>query len=230
MRGASSVGTAALLVVVTLAGRLVVPTSVPSAAGPPGGPETRASPAGPLRAESAVLPPTVGGISTLATESTATGQVVTGNEGNLTVNATNSVVYDPTDQLLFVAGGDPFVAALNSRSYEPIQEFPSGASTPVGGLLYSPATQDIYAADSGTSSVTVISSAGSVIANVSVGADPVALAYSVTSHDVYVADGYGANISIVGSANTVIGNLSTGSGEPVQIAYDPANEDVYCAT
>ncbi|MGA8665196.1 MAG: hypothetical protein WB809_09100, partial [Thermoplasmata archaeon] len=175
-----------------------------------------------------VAPPGVAGLSVLSTVGISLNETVSGNVSYLTVNDPNSVLFDPDNGFLYASGDTPFVGVLSASTYAVVQVLPSGAGTPVGGLVYSAASNDVYAANPGTSTVTVVGNSNAVVANVTVGADPVALVYSPSSNDVYVADAGANEVSVLDSSNSVVATISVGT-DPVALGYDPADGDVYVA-
>ncbi|EQD45270.1 YVTN beta-propeller repeat-containing protein, partial [mine drainage metagenome] len=64
-----------------------------------------------------------------------------------------------------------------------------------------------------------------VVANVPVGAGPVALAYDSENGDLYVVNEVSDNVSVI-SGTTVVANVPVGAG-PVALAYDSENGDLY---
>src|SRR5580658_2392256 len=110
--------------------------------GPQGGVGESASSVAPAYS---VSPPGAGGVSVLDTVGFAFNETVLGNVSYLTVNEPNAVVFDPENNMLYVSGDTPFIAALSASSYQAVKILPSGSGTPPGGLVYSPATHDVYA-------------------------------------------------------------------------------------
>jgi len=73
------------------------------------------------------------------------------------------------------------------------------------------------------------SSTNTVIANIAVGIEPLAVAYDLSNGYVYVANFYSNNVSVInGSTNTVIASIAVGAS-PNGAAYDSSNGYVYVA-
>ena len=107
--------------------------------------------------------------------------------------------------------------------------FPS--STSLSQDAYDSANGDIYVANSGSNSVSVISSSSnSVIATVTyrIGSGPISILYDSANGDIYVVS-YGSGVvGIINQDNNVIGNITVGS-YPDGIAYDSENGNIYVA-
>jgi YVTN family beta-propeller protein len=88
----------------------------------------------------------------------------------------------------------------------------------------------VYAADSTSANVTVISATtNTVVATIPVGLGPVGVAYDDGNNEVYVADSASSNVSVIsGTTNTVVATIPVGVG-PFGVAYDSANGEVYVA-
>ncbi|MCI4322748.1 MAG: hypothetical protein L3K03_01780, partial [Thermoplasmata archaeon] len=175
-----------------------------------------------------IAPPGAGGLSVLSTVGIAFNHTVLGNVSYLTVNKPNAVVFDPANGLLYASGATPFIAALSGTDYHVEQVLPSGSGTPPGGLVFSPTSQDVYAANPGSASVTVVDTSNAVVANLTVGSDPVALAYSPSSKEMYVANSGSNSITVIGPTNAVVTTVEVGSN-PAALQYDPADSDIYVA-
>ena len=108
------------------------------------------------------------------------------------------------------------------------------ATVPVGsgpyGVGYDGGNGDVYVANSGSSTVSVISgTSNAVVATVGVGAFPFGVAYDGGNGDVYVANYFSNTASVIsGTSNKVVATVPVGS-EPVGVGYDGGNGDVYVA-
>ncbi len=143
--------------------------------------------------------------------------------------------------------GAPPTAAGGSRLSSPVD--PLGISGgPVGepgsvvatltvgtapfGAAYDSATGDIYVANFGANTVSVISGATSAVIGsaVPVGDDPIGVAYDSENGDLYVTNFDSDTVSVIsGATNTVIGSPISVDSYPNGIAFDPANGDLYVA-
>jgi len=97
-------------------------------------------------------------------------------------------------------------------------------------MEFDTANGNVYVANWDSSNVTVIDGAtGSIVANVTVGSNPDALAIDGTAGEVYVANSGSSNVSVIsGSSNTVVATIGVGRA-PVALSWDGANGDVYVA-
>lgn len=111
---------------------------------------------------------------------------------------------------------------------------PSTTSITVGsspnGISFAPVNNDVYVANSGSNTVSVISSTtNNVISTINVGTNPGAVAYDPANQDVYVTNGGSNNVSVISTSdNTIIATIPVGTG-PNNLAYDSANQEMYIA-
>ena len=91
---------------------------------------------------------------------------------------------------------------------------------------------DVYVADSGSASVTVIDAAtDAVVATVAVGSDPTGVAVDPVTRDVYVADTDSDSVSVISaSTDTVSATIELPAGSaPTGLASTPNGSTVYVA-
>jgi YVTN family beta-propeller protein len=98
------------------------------------------------------------------------------------------------------------------------------------GIAYNSASNNMYVANLGSSTVSVISgSTDSVIATILVGRLPIWIAYAPPNNKLYVTDIGSNDVYVInGATNKVIKNIPVGNG-PFGIAYNPSNNNVYVA-
>jgi YVTN family beta-propeller protein len=101
--------------------------------------------------------------------------------------------------------------------------------TPVAVAL-NPITGQIYVANNGSATVTVISGATeSVVATIPVGTTPSAIAVDALTNTIYVANSGSGNVSVIsGATNAVIATVAVGT-TPSALAVDPLASIVYVA-
>jgi len=147
-----------------------------------------------------------------------------------------AVVYDPTDDAIFVDfehyfGGASGVARVDASTFA-VTVLPSREFADPAGMAYDPVSDTVYVADFYSGNVTVLSGAtGALVTNVTVGPNPVGLAYDSTNDSILVAVSENNSVAeISASTNTVIHSLTMGTlNEPFGVAYDPSNDDAYVA-
>ena len=108
----------------------------------------------------------------------------------------------------------------------------AGATSPItvgtspSGVTYDPAQGEIYVANSGYNTVSVISdSSNSVIKTVIVGTSPTGIVYDAGMHEIYVTNYISNTVSVISdSSYSVVKTITVGTS-PSNIAYDSgANE------
>ena len=122
---------------------------------------------------------------------------------------------------------------LASASHAP---FSPGASPAIVGtppnpsaLLYSPGDHDLYVANEGNDTVTVMDGrTNAVLATIPVGTGPDGLAYDPATNTVLVSNGGSDNLTVIDSRWSVTGTIPVGN-TPRGIVYDPANSKFYVA-
>lgn len=181
--------------------------------------------------------------------------------GNLSVTFGGSscvplsgIVYDALDNELFFVGNaaHPYVETLSASSRAVVGRLldvgPGVACATVSAPVcadetaYDPINDNVYVIDQKAGEVTVISAlADRIVANLSVGVDPVGIVFDSDNGYLYVANSGGANPQDVGlnmgnSVTVIDGDLDqvVTSGipvgwQPAALTYDPANGNVYVA-
>jgi YVTN family beta-propeller protein len=98
------------------------------------------------------------------------------------------------------------------------------------GIAYNSANNNMYVANFGSSTVSVISgSTDSVIATILVGRLPIWIAYAPPNNKLYVTNLGSNDVYVInGATNKVIKNIPVGNA-PYGIAYNPSNNNVYVA-
>jgi YVTN family beta-propeller protein len=96
------------------------------------------------------------------------------------------------------------------------------------GIAYNSVNNNIYVVNSGSSTVSVISSStNTVISSVLVGRNPISIAYVPPSNKLYVTNAGSNDVTVInGATNKVIKNIHVES-VPVGVAYNPSNNDAY---
>jgi YVTN family beta-propeller protein len=97
-------------------------------------------------------------------------------------------------------------------------------------VAVNPTTGQIYVANNGSGSVTVIGGAGeNVVATIPVGTTPSAIAVDALTNTIYVANSGSSSVSVIsGATNAVIATVTVGT-TPSAIAVDPLAGVVYVA-
>ncbi len=140
------------------------------------------------------------------------------------------VVYDPTNERIFVADADSDQVAdfvpgdlLGSLRNISVGSFPLD-------LVFDSGNDGIYVSNWDSENVSVIHAAtGVVIAqHPSTGDEPVGLAYDPADGDIYVANSGAYSLSVIsGATNTSEGAIDLGyAAHPEFLTYDPINETV----
>jgi DNA-binding beta-propeller fold protein YncE len=175
--------------------------------------------------------PTVGTLFVADRDSNSVS-VVNGTTGlgiaNVTVYAPTSLAYDPAKGLLYVAHGNLDVSALYPFNGTFLANYSFAAS--VSGVLYDPATSDLYA-DSTSGDVLYVANGttGALLSTLGMGSGPDGMVFDPASGAVYVANSAGDNVTVVsGSSLTSVGSV-TGLVDPAGLAYDSSNRSVYAA-
>lgn len=135
-----------------------------------------------------------------------------------------ALTYDSTDGLVDVA-------SYHSTS---VWELPtprtlSVGSTPVA-MAVSSATDDLYVANSGAGTVSIVAPDNSGVTPLTVGTTPDAVVYDSTNHKIAVANAGSDSVSVVSTSNTVSSTISLASGAtPTAMVFDPNHGYVYVA-
>jgi YVTN family beta-propeller protein len=108
--------------------------------------------------------------------------------------------------------------------------FPAAIGLSPAAVAYDPATQQIFSADLGSNTVTVVDDqTNTPVTSVSVGSGPVDLAYDSGTGEVFVANQYSDNVSVISdSTDAVVSTIGVG-GSPYGVAYDPALGEIFVA-
>ena len=104
---------------------------------------------------------------------------------------------------------------------------PVHGTSPVG-ISYNSANNNMYVANLGSSTVSVISgSTDSVIASILVGNTPAFIAHAPPNNKLYVSNAGSNDVYVInGATNKVVKDIPVDQ-RPIGIAYNPANNDVY---
>ncbi len=96
------------------------------------------------------------------------------------------------------------------------------------GIAYNAANNNMYIANVGSSTVSVISgSTDSVIASILIGKIPAFIAYAPPNNKLYVSNAGSNDVYMInGATNKVIKDIPVGNF-PIGIAYNPSNNDAY---
>jgi YVTN family beta-propeller protein len=161
----------------------------------------------------------------------------------------SAVAFDSANATAYVLGSNN-VSVINVRDHLREGSIPVGVnrSSSVGGfievaitpqsILYDPVSQEVYVADSGNSTVIVISTlTNSVVATIAVAPGPMALAWDNESNEIYVAcqnstgpliGGPPARLDVI-SAGTrqIVRSFSLGSIGPLGIAYVASLNEIF---
>src|SRR5271169_2085948 len=99
--------------------------------------------------------------------------------------------------------------------------------TQPSGIAYDPAMGELFVANYGSNTVSVISdSTNMVVTHVSV-RSPLGVAYDPARGEVWVVNEFGGAVAVIADINdTVVASVPVGSG-PIGIAYDSAKEEVF---
>jgi YVTN family beta-propeller protein len=221
----------AILVVVIL---LTTAAPLGAAPGHPGSPG-RVDPRGPTLASRTSGGSVYDGFSE-RTLDLLNGSVVPGDDLAVNGLAPGPVVYDPTNQRVYVLSEGPpttCVDVLNATSDALVTNIPVG---PSGGPPGSPlalagdwATSTLFVANSGSDAVTVINTTSDqVVGNVTVAPNPTSLVFDPADGAVYALSpgGVPGIVSVIDAASdTVTGHILVGTGVG-DIVLDSANGDI----
>jgi YVTN family beta-propeller protein len=132
----------------------------------------------------------------------------------------------PSIWLAFAAALVSFPAVLSAQNFTVSIAV---AGTP-GAIAVDPVTGQIYVANAGSGSVSVIAgSTEAVVATIPVGTTPTAIAVDSLTNTIYVANSGSGNVSVInGATNTVVATVTVGTS-PSAIAVDPLASVVYVA-
>ena len=186
----------------------------------------------------------------VANEGSNTVNVISGTTNALVGGAISvgrapfGVDYDPRNGDMYVANSEsasvsvistrlalgPLGASLRGTSVSGTASATISVGSDPSWAAYDPDNGDVFVANSGSDSVSVISGDSAVGSPIAVGANPTGLAYDASNGDVYVANSGSDNVSIIsGATDTVVGSSITVGANPSGVTYDPGNGDVYVA-
>jgi len=95
-------------------------------------------------------------------------------------------------------------------------------------LAYDPANKCVYVPTSATDSVSVINgTTNKVVANVTVGVNPVGVTFDPANKNVYVSNFGSSSVSVISSKTDKVLTTITVPPNPLLLTYDPANKDMY---
>ena len=124
------------------------------------------------------------------------------------------------------AAGVTAAPAAAATTYEVTATIGVGSSP--NGVGVDPATDTVYVANQGSSTVSVINGAtNTVTATIGVGSQPFGVGVDPATDTVYVANEYSNSVSVIdGVTNTVTATIGVGSS-PTWVGVDPATDTVY---
>ncbi|MHB1908697.1 MAG: PxKF domain-containing protein [Nitrososphaerales archaeon] len=126
-------------------------------------------------------------------------------------------------------------AAQTYQTSDSLKGYVSVGAGPIAVLVYPP-NGDVYVANSGSNTVTVLSPTNTVIATINVGTDPSSFAYDSHTNLIFLCDANNGYTpweiqAIDPTTNTVVGTLSISSGAFCQsLATDPAIGVLFAAS
>src|SRR5437764_1397688 len=146
----------------------------------------------------------------------------------------DGIAYNPSNQMVYVtvlgsAYNSPGkVAVIDGRKNKVVTSIQACSYCDPEGLAFYPATGNVYVANFGTGTVSVISdSTNRIISRLVVGNNPFGVLYDPANQQIYVANYSSRTVSVIDpSTNSVVSTVSAGNG-PWNLAYDNANNDVY---
>jgi YVTN family beta-propeller protein len=96
------------------------------------------------------------------------------------------------------------------------------------GIAYNAANNNMYVANFGSSTVSVISgSTDSVITSILVGRQPAQVTYAPPNNKLYVSNAGSDDVYVINGANNKVTEHIPVGSQPFGIAYNPTNNDVY---
>jgi len=135
------------------------------------------------------------------------------------------------DTKLYVAEyGTNSVAVLNGTTYELIKRIPVGSVPRALGIFSSVPRKRVYVANSGSGTVSVIdaTAADAVVATVTVGGSPKAIAVDDVTGFAYVTNEASDTVSVIGDEDELVATVGVGD-RPIGIAVDAAGGRVFVA-
>ena len=95
-------------------------------------------------------------------------------------------------------------------------------------IEFNPANDDIYVANRGSRSVSVIDGSNNTLLDtVVVGTEPVAMLFNPSNTDMYVGNVVSNSISILNSENNTLASATDVNSLPLALEFNPSNKAVY---
>ncbi len=149
----------------------------------------------------------------------------------------NSIAINPATNLIYVTGSNsPYLLVIdgstNALAQLPTPSNPNPNPITIGttpeSIAVNPATNQIYVANMGSNTVSVIKgSTDLVIASPGTGSQPVAVAVNPVTNQIYVANQGGSNTTIIDGATNVSTNVTTDAGTAITV--DTSTNEAYVA-
>ncbi len=174
---------------------------------------------------------------TIAVNPTGSAIFSVSSGNTLLGSVTNPLGTGPFHVLLGQFEGLPYTTGPNQAYWRSASLSPVTCvlSQPLG-IAFDPANNDIYVADFGSNTVSVISGAtNTIIATIAVGTNPNQVAYDPFNHEIYVSNSGSTTVSAISSStNTVVATIPVdpnppppGGYGPYWLAFDPANNEMF---
>jgi len=135
------------------------------------------------------------------------------------------------DTKLYVAEyGTDSVAVLNGTTYELIKRIPVGSVPRALGIFSSIPRKRVYVANSGSGTVSIIDAmtTDAVVATITVGGSPKAIAVDDATGFAYVTNEASDTVSVIGDNDELVATIAVGD-RPIGIAVDAAGGRVFVA-
>jgi YVTN family beta-propeller protein len=147
----------------------------------------------------------------------------------------HGIAYDGAQNELFLSNGELYdsggsVSVLNDSRNVLTPTLPTPVGTNPAGIAFDPVNDEVFVANTGNNSVSVLSSlTNDVVATIGVGDDPFGVTYDPTDQEVWVVNSGSDNVSVIDPAtNAVVGSVSiTADASALGIAYDSATGFLY---
>ena len=148
---------------------------------------------------------------------------------SIAVNSPSNLVYDSSRNYVYASSDyAQTVTVIDGSKNRVVTSIQACSYCDPEGLALYPATGNVYVANFGTGSVSVISDlTNSIVSRLVVGNNPFGVLYDPANQQIYVANYSSRTVSVIDpSTNSVVSTVSAGNG-PWNLAYDNANNDVY---
>ena len=152
-------------------------------------------------------------------------------------SAPDGIALDPVNGYVYVSDGSSHnVTILNGNSNDAVVGSIQVGTEPMG-MAFDPNNQELYICNRGSANVTVLNASTDLITTtISVNAYPFDVAFDAANHDFYMVN-QGAfpfttpqqTTIINGTSNTIQGQVPGGLVDPILVAFDSTNGDVYVA-